>query len=127
MDIGLGITNKIMIMVTDNDTAEALGSGSVNVFATPKMITLMEKASALLVSPYLQENETTVGTKVNIEHVVPTPVGMEVTIYSRLIGVDNRKLTFEVEAYDTYDKIGIGTHERFVVDTKKFMQKTYKK
>ncbi len=118
-----GIKGSAKTMVTEENTASAMGSGSLEVFATPAMVALMEECSWKLVLPYLEEGQSTVGTGLEIQHLSATPLGMEVTCQSTLTEVDGRKLTFEVEAYDAAGLIGKGTHQRFIVDNARFQAK----
>ena len=107
-------------LVEEALTAEHIGSGSVHVLATPMMIALMEAAALEAVQPYLSEGWTTVGTRVDIEHVRPTPVGEEVTAEALLIKVEDRALEFSVKAMDSRGLIGQGTHHRFIINLEKF-------
>ena len=116
-----GIIGQGEITVTANDTAEALGSGSLAVLATPAMIALMEKTARLSVAPYLEEGQSTVGTLVNIKHLSATP---KVICRSELVDIDRRRLVFHVECTDEAGLIGEGEHERFIIDEAKFMAKT---
>ena len=118
-----GIKGQEEITVNENNTAEALGSGSLAVFATPAMIALMEKTAWTSVSDELDEGCGTVGISLNVAHSAPTPLGMKVTCESELTGIDGRKLTFYVKAYDEKGVIGEGTHERFVIQNEKFQKK----
>ncbi|WP_082054653.1 thioesterase family protein [Caldicellulosiruptor morganii] len=102
-------------------------NGFLDVFATPAMITLMEKAALLCAQEHLEDGYTTVGSKVEISHIAPSPKGMEVRAVAELIDIQDRKLIFRVEAYDRFEKIGEGIHERFVVNAERFLQKTYQK
>ena len=115
------------IKVDNSNTAKAMGSGSLDVFATPSMIALMEKAACEYIRDMLEEGTTTVGTKIDAEHIAATPIGMEVTCQCKLTQRDGRKLSFEIEAYDEAGLIGKATHERFIVQTEKFLKKTYEK
>lgn len=114
-------------IVSNDDTAKALGSGELSVLATPKMIALMEESSYRCVAASLENGTTTVGTYLDIKHLAATPVGMQIKVESTLIGIDGRKLTFEVRAFDEGGLIGEGTHERFIVYSEKFTTKTYSK
>ena len=105
-----GIKGQEEITVNENNTAEALGSGSLAVFATPAMIALMEKTARLSVAPYLEEGQSTVGTLVNIKHLSASPVGMTITCKTELVDIDRRRLVFHVECYDTAGLIGEGDH-----------------
>lgn len=119
----IGIIGKGEIVVTKDVTAAAIGSGMVDVFATPMMISLMENTCARSVASHLQADESTVGTHVNVSHCAATPIGMKVYCESELIEIDRRKLTFKVTAYDERGLIGEGLHERFIIDSKKFQAK----
>lgn len=112
-------------IVEHSDTATAYGSGGVDVFATPAMISLMENTCLRLVAPCLEEGWTTVGTEVSVKHIKATPVGMKVTCRARLVEVNGPKLKFEVEAFDEQGKIGFGTHKRYVVNLSKFLKNVY--
>lgn len=118
-----GLSEKIEMAVTEEVSAKKVGSGSVEVFATPMMIAIMEQAAAKCVQPYLEEGQATVGTKVDISHIAATPLGMKVYAQAELLEVDNRRLVFKVEAFDQREKIGEGTHERFIIDIQRFMNK----
>ncbi|CDB90333.1 MAG: thioesterase family protein [Christensenellales bacterium] len=119
-----GIKGHQELVVTQELTAKNMGSGVMDVFATPAMLALMEKTAFTSVAEYLNEGCGSVGTKVDIEHVASSPVGMKITCDSELIEIEGRKLVFKVEAYDEKGLIGKGTHERFIVENKKFQEKT---
>lgn len=123
----VGKKNKIERVVTENETAITAGSGSLAVFSTPNMIGLMESAALNLAEPFLDEGYTTVGTSVNIIHLAATPVGMKVTAEAELIQVDGKKLDFKVIVWDEKEKIGEGSHQRFIVNGTRFMEKTQSK
>jgi predicted thioesterase len=118
-----GIKGEAAITVTHHTTAKTMKSGSLDVFATPAMIALMEQTCAESVVDYLNNNQTTVGTQINIKHISATPLGATVRCESLLTEVDNRRLVFEVRAYDDAGEIGSGTHERFIVYSETFMEK----
>lgn len=120
----IGITGVQTLTVTEDKTAKALGSGELAVFATPCMIALMENTAYKSVQPFLAEGQGTVGTLLNVRHVAATPVGMEVRCETKLVEIDRKRLVFEVRAFDACGLIGEGSHERFIVDNQKFMQKT---
>jgi fluoroacetyl-CoA thioesterase len=123
IQIPVGIKGKEELVVRFEDTAACYGSGLVEVYATPAMVALMEKTCLRSVLPYLPEGHGTVGIKVDISHSKATPVGMQVVCESTLIAVDRRRLVFELVARDEKGEIGRGRHERFVIDTQKFMEK----
>ena len=104
-------------------TARHIGSGTVLVLSTPMMIALMEKTCRLSVKPYLEEGQETVGTHVDVSHDSAVPVGKMVWCESEVVALDRRKLTFRVVVYDDNGIVGQGTHERFIIDEKKFAQK----
>ena len=119
----IGITGKQTITVTEEKTAQAMGSGTLPVFATPAMIALMENTASKSVEAKLDEGAGTVGTLINVKHVAATPVGMDVTCETKLVEVDRKRLVFEVKAYDAAGVIGEGTHERFIIDNERFLSK----
>ena len=124
MELIKGIEGRKDIVVTPEKTAKTVGSGLLEVFATPAMIALMEETASESVAAALAEGSTTVGTLVNVSHVSATPVGAPVRCETLLTEVEGRKLTFSVKAYDNAGLIGEGTHERFIVFSEKFMAKT---
>ena len=113
--------------VTEDKTALSVGSGSLRVYATPAMLALIEKAACKALEGLLAEGETTVGTLLNVKHLAATPVGMQVSATAELIERDGRKFVFSVTASDECGVIGDGTHERFLVFSDKFTDKTYSK
>lgn len=122
-----GIKGERTVEVTENNTAEALGSGTLPVFATPAMIALIEATASESVAPYLDEGSSTVGTHLDVAHSSATPVGLSATCTTELVEVDRRRLVFKVIVCDAKGEIGSGTHERFVVDNAKFMSKAQAK
>lgn len=119
----IGIKNTLEITVTGNLTAAAVGSGTLNVYATPAMIALIEETAWKSVAPYLEEGQSTVGTRLDVSHVAPTPLGMTVRCETELTEVDGRRLVFAVNVYDKAGLIGKGTHERFIIMSEKFQAK----
>ncbi len=123
----VGISHEMTRNVTDENTAASLGSGLLDVFATPAMVALMEETCMKSVQAELDEGCGTVGTGLTIHHVSATPVGMTVRCASKLVEVDGRKLVFDVQAFDEAGLIGQGTHERFIIESEKFFAKAKKK
>ena len=117
-----GIENEIVHIVAREDTAVAFGSGDVPVFATPAMIALMEETALKSVQPFLEDEQTTVGFEVNIRHYKGVFIGEEVKAVSHLRIVDDRKLIFRIEAWSNHDKIGEGSHTRYIVEKKFFVK-----
>ena len=118
-----GMEGRLERIVTDEMTARACGSGTLEVFATPAMIALAEETAWQSVQGDLEEGQGTVGTKLDIAHIAATPVGMKVRCESLLTQIDRRRLVFKIEVYDEAGKIGSGTHERFIVDLERFQAK----
>ena len=121
--IEIGIKGHKEQIVTPEMSAARVGSGLVDVFATPMLVALVEQTCYESVLPHLDEGQGTVGTLVNVSHLSATPIGKRVWCDSELTEVDRRRLVFSVKAYDEVGLIGEGTHERFVIDTAKFMDK----
>lgn len=125
--MNIGEIFEVTILVTENDTARAFGSGTLEVLATPKMIALMEMASYKSLEKYLENGQSSVGTYLDVKHVSATPVGMQVKARAEIIAIDGRRIEFNVSAYDEKGLIGEGKHERFIVNDEKFVARTYQK
>lgn len=123
----LGIKGAAETVVVYENTAAAVGSGALEVFSTPSMIALMEKASRELVQPYLEEGQSTVGTRLEVSHVVASPIGAHIRAESTLVEIDRRMLTFEVKAYADGELIGEGRHQRCIIYAERFMEKALAK
>ena len=113
----------VTVKVTKENGASSMGSGTLDVFATPSMIALMENAACKAIEKFLKEGESTVGTGIDVKHTKATPLGDEVTATATLTAVEGRKLTFEVTASDSVGEIGKGLHERFIINIEKFLSK----
>ena len=118
-----GILGHREQMVTPDLTADRIGSGLVQVFATPMLVALMEQTCNESVTPLLEAGQGTVGTHIDISHSAATPVGMKVWCDSELVEMDRRRLVFTVKAFDECGPIGEGRHERFIIDSAKFQAK----
>lgn len=127
MSIPVGAKGRAETVVTEHNTANAVGSGLVPVFATPYMIALMENAAVNALTPYMEENQGTVGTRLDVSHDSATPIGMKVWAEAEVTAVDGKALTFAVTAYDEAGVIGKGTHNRFVITVDRFLAKAEKK
>ena len=123
MSIEVGRKGRAETTVTEQNTAAAVGSGSLPVFATPMMTALMEQAACAALDGALEPGETTVGTRLEITHDAATPVGSAVRAEAEVTAVDRRKITFAVRAFDAAGPIGQGVHERFVVRSEPFLAK----
>lgn len=126
-NISVGISGTAEIIVSENELAVTVGSGSLEVFATPCMVALMEKSACNCLSGYIADDFTTVGTEINVRHLSATPAGMKVTATATLTEVNGREFVFDVKAYDEAGLIGEGVHKRFCVNSEIFTQKTYSK
>jgi predicted thioesterase len=122
-----GMTGEASVIVNASNTALKFGSGSVNVYATPAMIGLMENASINAVDRHLLEGYVTVGIKIEIKHMAATPIGMKVIANAEVIEIDGLKIKFKVEAFDEKEKIGEGKHNRYIVKLSDFLRKAESK
>src|SRR5262245_11894104 len=116
MALAPGLNYSQSVPVTEDMTPAHLRGDAIRVFATPEMVRLVEQTAIQCVQPHLQPGQTTVGTIVNLKHLAATPEGMKVTITVEVAEVDRRRLGFKVEVHDEMEKVGEGTHERFVID-----------
>jgi predicted thioesterase len=119
----LGKTGTATVITNESNVAETVESGSLPVFATPSMIALMEKASCNCIEDCLEKNETSVGTSISVEHTAASKIGTIITAKSKIEAVLGRKIEFSVIAYGNEKKIGEGTHNRIIVDSKRFMER----
>ena len=125
LEIGIsGVTEDV---VTAENAASGMSSGGLPVYATPRMIGMMEYTAWASVEPYMEEGKGTVGTHLDVSHVSASPIGAHIRIESELTEIDRRRLVFRVSAFDDAGLIGEGTHERFIVDNEKFMERTASK
>jgi predicted thioesterase len=116
-----GLTGETEMVVSQADTAIRLGSGSVPVLGTPALVGLMEGAAVRALTDHLSPGQTSVGGRIDVRHLAPTPVGMHVRVRAELLEVEGRRLVFHVEAWDEVEQIGKATHERFIINEKKFV------
>ena len=118
-----GLSHTSTLIIEDRHLAVNVGSGDLPVLATPVMMSLMENAAMLAVSPELGDDESTVGSQIASSHLHPTPSGATITATATLTAVEGRKLTFHVEAFDPKGKIGEGEHTRYIISRTRFMAK----
>ena len=124
MELEPGLTARVALTVTDADTAQTLGSGDVPVLGTPRVLALVEAATVRATARHLPTGTTTVGTRVELEHLVATPVGGTVTAEARLSTVDGNRLSFAVTVHDGSDRLAArGTVVRALVEREKFLAK----
>jgi len=121
MEVGKIATAQVA--VTEKNTAKAVGSGNLNVFATPMMIALMEQAACECLADDLTATQSSVGTQINVAHTAASPIGETIIATATIDQIDDRKVLFTVSARDSKNEIGKGTHERFVIDAERFMSK----
>ena len=127
MEITVGMKGEVATLAEREDTAKEVGSGSPLVYATPCMVALMEGAACEAIQEALSDNQTTVGTELNIQHISATPVGLEVRAEAEVTAVEGKVITFQVKAFDEAGEIGKGIHKRVIVNTQKFLEKAYEK
>lgn len=118
-----GIKGRKSVTVSEANTAKTMGSGTLDVFATPAMIALIEQTAYTSVASELEPGWGSVGTALNVQHLSATPVGMTVTAETELVEVDRRRLVFSAQVFDETGLVGQGTHERFLVENEKFQSK----
>jgi fluoroacetyl-CoA thioesterase len=125
MDLRPGLTARVVLTVTDADTAAALGSGDVPVLGTPRVVALAEAATVAATAGTLPDGATTVGTRVDLAHLAPTAVGRTVAAEATLSTVDGRRLTFTVAVHDGATVAARGEVERVVLDREAFVKRAY--
>lgn len=117
----VGLIGEAITSVTDELTAIHMGSGSVNVYATPALIALMEAAAVSAIDPYLAEGHTSVGIEVSVRHVSATPIGERIVAMAEVTRIDGKRIILEVRAWDERELIGQGTHTRYIINAEEFM------
>ena len=127
MEIQVGMKGEASILVEKEDTAAAVCSGALLVYATPCMIALMEGAACEAINDCIAEGYSSVGIELNVQHTSATPVGMEVRAEATVTAVDGKIVTFEVKAFDEKGEIGSGTHKRAIIHAQRFLDRTYDK
>ncbi len=125
--LDVGLVGTAQVMVTHTNTAQAMGSGLVPVYATPALVALLEEAAVNALKPLLEAGKTSVGTRIDISHLAATPIGMIVRAQATLSKVDGRRLVFDVVAHDEAEQIAEGSHERVVVDEQRFLARVQEK
>lgn len=120
-EIPIGLFSESHLLVTTEKAISFLGIEEARVLATPWLIAHLEMTARDTVKPYLLDSQDTVGTQVNVKHLAATPIGLQVRFRAEVIEVDRRRVTFQVDAFDEREKIGEGTHERFIIDIARFV------
>ncbi len=116
-----GIIGEAKHTVTTDDTASRWGSGLLPVFSTPALVGLMESAAVQALEGCLQPGQTSVGARIDVQHLAATPVGMQVHARAEMTAVEGRKLAFKIQAWDDVELIGEAEHERFIIDEARFI------
>ena len=127
MSVTVGRKGRAESAVTEENTADAVGSGLVPVFATPYMVALMENAAVNAVQEDLEPGQGTVGTRLDVTHDAATPIGMKVWAEAEVTAVEGKRITLAVRAFDEAGPIGGGVHERFVITVDRFLAKAQAK
>ena len=122
----VGMESTLSIVVSNENSAEAVGYKGMPVLGTPHLVGVMETA-CIFVHEFLPENHLTVGVANNMKHLAPSPIGANVTAKARLSAIEGRKLTYDVEVHDSVEKVAEGTHIRFIVDSREFFANVEKK
>ena len=119
----VGLIGEAITTVTSQQSAVAMGSGSLPVFATPALIAQMEAATVAAVDPYLRKGYTSVGIEVQVRHVAATPLGEYVTSMAEITRIDGKRVELQVRSWDEHELIGEGTIIRYVIDAEEFMSR----
>ena len=126
MKLSAGLKGEARLVVGNEDTARSLRSGEVEVLGTPRLVALLEEATVDAVDGCLEAGSTTVGMRVQVDHLQPTPVGAEVIAEAYLDKIEGRRITFTVTASDSGGLVAAGKVTRVVVDVNRFMSKCCK-
>jgi predicted thioesterase len=126
-ELRVGLSFEQTITVDESHAARHLAGEGIRVLSTPEMVRLMEECALHGVLPYLQPDQNTVGTRVEMRHLAPTPMGMRVTARCTLVEIDRRRLVFRAEVFDELEKVGEGMNERFIVDRERHEQRLAEK
>lgn len=126
LNINIGLKCTSEYVVEDKHTAKHIGSGDVSVLSTPSMILFIEQTAMNCVQKYLPDENTTVGILVNIKHLNPVPVNEKITVEVVVTSIENRKIVFDTKVYWRNIVVGEGLHERYVVNTNRFIEKIKK-
>ena len=125
--LAVGLLGEATTSVDASNLASTVGSGGLDVFSTPSLIALMENAARTAVEPLLPPDQTTVGVRVDVRHLAASPRGEHIRAVAELTQVDGRRLIFHVEAFDSREKVGEGTHERMLVDPARLLARAQAK
>ncbi len=123
----VGIKGEHHLLVTPEVAIDFLGHAGARVLSTPHMIGFMEMTCRNLIKEHVAQHEDSVGTLVDVKHLAATPIGMKVRFSAEILAIDGRRVTLAVEAWDEVEKVGEGTHERFLIDVERFASKVQQK
>jgi fluoroacetyl-CoA thioesterase len=126
-ELSIGLSREASAVVSPDQAANHLGSGDLQVFATPAMAAWIEGLCRDLLQSYLQPGQTTVGAWISIEHLAPTPVGAKVNLRAWITAIEGRNITFQVEVRDQHDLIGQAEHRRVIVEVERFLRRVREK
>ena len=118
-----GMGKEELYLVEEEHTAAHVGSGSLRVLATPWMIAYMERVARDFLSEHLPEGYSSVGVRVDVQHLAPSLVGSQVSVHARVLSLDGARVNFSVEAWDGPEQIGVGEHQRVVIDEARFLRR----
>jgi len=121
--IRVGLIGEAYTTVSEAETARILGSGSLDVYATPAMISLMEQAAVTAVDSALESTHASVGIEINIRHLAATPIGEQISAMAEITHVDGKRVRLEVRAWDEQEMIGEGSHTRYIIDIDQFLER----
>lgn len=128
MKLEVGLVNEMTITVQESDTARFSGGESLPVvFSTPRVISYLERTAHFLLLKYVQAGQSSVGTEIHLRHLAATPVGMQVRLRAEVLEVDRRRVRFKIEAWDAWEKIAEGEHERFIMEEGRFNERLTEK
>lgn len=125
--IEAGLAGEATTIVSPENTAQAMGSGQVPVYATPALLALLEEAAVRAIAGTLATGQTSVGVRVDLHHLAATPIGMTVSAQAMLTAVEGRRLLFNVSAHDGVEQVARGTHERVIVNESRFLERAVAK
>lgn len=121
--IHTGMSLELTFVVVEEHTAIHVGSGSSRVLATPWMIAYMERTARILLGDHLPAGYSSVGVRVEVSHLAPTPVGSQVRARAEITAIDGSKVDLAVQAHDEHELVGEGVHRRVVIDESRFLKR----
>ena len=123
----VGLSGEFSVEVTEETTADYYGNEGVRVLATPHLVWMVERAGNVAVDPILPSGMASVGTRIDLRHLAPTPLGLRATARVLLVDIRGERLIFDVEAWDEMGKIARGSHERHILELEPFLQRAGRK